>query len=393
MKKVFYWSTLIFTFTIPISSFLSTKFLVIVCIISLFTGFPLKKSILTSLRKSWDILAFLLILVIGLLNTQDMATGVKVLETSSGLLAMLILFNRIDDANDKLIHDVMISFIASLLIASLLSLVNAVINFSSSGNLDVFFYYELVSPIQSHPTYLAYYLIAAITYIIYLSYYNLRNIRSFVWIPIVFFFFLILMLTGGKTAYISLLMTFSFFILKYILEEGTREKRIVFYVVVILLVSLFGVSSISYFNIEFSQQNDYWERSQLWKSAINANPNPIWGAGTGDYKAVLNEYYLSHSMLHFAKDSYNSHNQFIQAYFSNGLIGLATLLILIGRPIYLSVRSQNTLGILLMFPFIIYGVTEVFLGRYQGVVFFALLNQIVIYQQYSARLLFAQKTV
>ena len=51
---------------------------------------------------------------------------------------------------------------------------------------------------------------------------------------------------------------------------------------------------------------------------------------------------------------------------------------MVGRPLYLAVKNKNILAILCMFPFLIYGMTEVFLGRYQGVVFFALLHQVFI---------------
>jgi len=130
-----------------------------------------------------------------------------------------------------------------------------------------------------------------------------------------------------------------------------------------------------------SNQNDYWERMALWKSAIAANTNSLFGVGTGDYNLVLNEYYRGHEMNHFAEENFNSHNQFIQMYFSNGLVGLFSLLLVLGRPLYVSVKQRNLLGILLYFPFLMYGVTEVFLGRYQGVVFLALVHQILVSQR------------
>ncbi|MCX8492174.1 MAG: O-antigen ligase family protein, partial [Cyclobacteriaceae bacterium] len=134
-------------------------------------------------------------------------------------------------------------------------------------------------------------------------------------------------------------------------------------------------------NSEFrslSNQNDYWERIDLWQSAIHANTNPLIGVGTGDYNLVLNEYYRTHAMAQFADGNLNSHDQFIQLYFSNGILGLLGFLIILARPLYLSVRAQKLLGILLYFPFLIYGITEVFLGRYQGVVFLSFVHQILI---------------
>ncbi|MBK7649495.1 MAG: O-antigen ligase family protein [Flammeovirgaceae bacterium] len=130
------------------------------------------------------------------------------------------------------------------------------------------------------------------------------------------------------------------------------------------------------FNPNNQLMNDSWDRFDLWDAAINASTNPFWGEGTGDYKLVLNQYYTTHQMSHFANESLNSHNQFIQIYFSNGIIGLLAIVILLGSPIYRSFKMGNPLGILIFFPFLIYGMTEVFMGRYQGVVFFAFLSQV-----------------
>ena len=197
-----------------------------------------------------------------------------------------------------------------------------------------------------------------------------------------------LILTGGQTTFISMLLIFSFFIIKYILGEKSPNQATVFFLIVTLTVFMFSTIVVFQNNDEFlqlSNQNDYWERMTLWESALKANDNPLFGVGTGDYILVLNEYYRSHDLVKYANDNVNSHNQFIQIYFSNGLIGLFSLFILLARPLYLSVKTQNPLGILIFFPFIIYGITEVFLGRYQGVVFFSFLHQAFIsYCYYSS---------
>ena len=110
----------------------------------------------------------------------------------------------------------------------------------------------------------------------------------------------------------------------------------------------------------------------------------IFGVGTGDYRSVLNEYYLTHDLSQFAKENYNAHNQFIETLFSVGIIGLLALMVMMARPLYVCVKSQNALGFLTFFPFFIYGMTEVFLGRYQGVIFFAMLHQVFLaYYHYN----------
>ncbi|MFN9898805.1 MAG: hypothetical protein ACK55Z_08445, partial [bacterium] len=63
---------------------------------------------------------------------------------------------------------------------------------------------------------------------------------------------------------------------------------------------------------------------------------------------------------------------------SNGMIGLIAFLLMMVRPLYLATGAKDLLGLLLLYPFVLYGITEVFLGRYQGVVFFGFVHQILI---------------
>jgi O-antigen ligase len=345
-----------------------------------------KVSIKVLLNQSWDLLLFFLILTIGLIYSTDFKLGLRQLETSLSFLGVpVVVYNLRGFSKDRMART-FYAFAFGAFVAGLICLIDASVSFFQTGDYQLFFYSQLTRAIDSHPTYFAYYLIFIITYGLYVLYYELS--KKFVgWmVAALIFFFTLLLLTGGQTAFISLILVFSFFISKYALEnKGIRESLTVT-LVLLLLFCMVGVmmafrSNEIFFSI--GSQNDYWERMALWKSAIAANTNPLFGVGTGDYNLVLNEYYREHDMNHFAKVNFNSHNQFIQLYFSNGLVGLFGLLLLLGRPLYVSVTQRNLLGILLYFPFLIYGVTEVFLGRYQGVVFLALVHQILVSQQPS----------
>ena len=181
----------------------------------------------------------------------------------------------------------------------------------------------------------------------------------------------------GQTVFVSILFVFSFFILKFFTEEKSLGKKIVTSLIVLMLCCMFLITVLEKGNRALIL-NDSWERAVLWESAVAAVSNPLLGVGTGDYKVALNDYYLVHNLTQFASESYNSHNQFIQILFSNGVLGVLAFSFMLGRPLYMAMKSRNILTILCVFPFLIYGMTEVFLGRYQGVVFFALLHQIFI---------------
>ncbi|MCA6430984.1 MAG: O-antigen ligase family protein [Cytophagales bacterium] len=342
-----------------------------------------KVSIKVLLNQSWDLLLFFLILTIGLIYSTDFKLGLRQLETSLSFIGVPVVVYGLGGFSKERMNSAFYAFALGALVAGLICIINAAVSFTKTGDYQVFFYNQFTQPVDSHPTYFAYYLIFIITFGLYFLYYDLPKQFFGSAVAALLFFFVLLLLTGGQTAFISLLLTFAFFISKYSLEEKTRRESLVVTLIATMLVSMVVVTIFFRNNEQFfstGSQNDYWERMALWKSAIAANTSPLFGVGTGDYNLVLNEYYRGHQMNHFAEENFNSHNQLIQMYFSNGLVGLFSLLLVLGRPLYVSVTQRNLLGILLYFPFLMYGVNEVFLGRYQGVVFLALVHQILVSQ-------------
>jgi len=372
IEKGIYRLLLGIVFMIPISSFISVRFIFLTLLLALI-NFRLKNL----LRATWDLAIYLVVLIVGLFYSISIDVGLNVLETSFSFIAIPIIVLSIKAMTEKRMNWIFYSFILGLAVASLICLVSAFLSFDQSGDIDSFFFYELTNVLNLHPTYFAYYLIFAITFALYLLYYQKSPIDPGLVTLVIVFFFIMLILTGGTTSFISLLFVFSFFILKFFLDKNTKAQRLAFALVSTMMILMFTLNSMDR-NDRQAISNDSWDRFELWKSAISANPSVLFGVGTGDYKGVLNEFYLTHGMEKFANQNLNSHNQFIQIYFSNGLLGLVIVLIMLGRPLYLSFRSNNSFGILIFFPFLIYGVTEVFLGRFQGVVFFVFLHQVFI---------------
>lgn len=376
-----YWIIYVIVFTIPLSQYFSVKVLLISFVLIILSGLT-KIAFSNLLASSWDILFYLVVLILGLLYTSDLSQGLRVLETNFSFLALPIIVSSLQ-LGSKQLNNTWIGFIFGTSTASAVCLSFGLVSFFQDRKFSHFLYYNLTDPIGFQPTYFAYYLSFGICFLLYSLYSKQLTISKNAIIAGIIFLFLTLMLTASRTAYIGLLFVLSFFILKYFFDETGKSNRGIalfsaFLLVVMLLVNYFNLNG----SLTGTESTDYWERFALWKAALQANPNPLLGVGTGDYKTVLNQYYQSQGMELFANDSYNSHNQFIQIYFSNGILGSLVLCILICRPLYLSFKVQNPLGILIIFPFIIYGVTEVFLGRFQGVVFFVFCHQLVVNQYY-----------
>lgn len=387
MKRlnIFWFAILFLVFTIPISQYVSARVILVVSVLSFFVNKDgVKRDFLEYLKNSWDLILYQLTLLIGLIYSENIELGIKVLESNLSFLAIPIIFSRVVNIGEDKIHSIFRSFILGLCLVCFICLINAVNEYFDQNNIQAFFFYNLTDIVGFQPTYFAYYLIFSITYLLYRFYFQLPNSNSLIVTLGILFFFFMLMLTGGQTAFIGLLLVFSFFILKFLTDNKDKEAKIGTGLVVIMLLSMFLAMLVDKGERGISL-NDAWDRLVLWEAAVKATSNPLLGVGTGDYKIVLNEYYVSHNLDGFATESYNSHNQFIQLLFTNGLFGILSLLIMIGRPLYLSVTNRNFLGILLLFPFLVYGITEVFLGRYQGIVFFTLVHQLCVLQSISTK--------
>jgi O-antigen ligase len=393
LKKMLRWVFLMFVFSIPISQFLSVRLLVATLTLLLFSGAKLnsnKKVFLSNL----NVVFYLGVLIFGLFYSQDIKTGLSALETCFGLVAIPLIFSMgIHFLKINLKKTVEI-FLMGLAVACLICLGKSVVSYFQTGLINSFFFYQFTNILDFQPTYFAYYLCFAITALLYFVHYEKIKIPILVSIVLALFFFAILMLTAGRTAYISMLFVFAFFILKFLFEDThSLNTSLTFGVSSLLLICML---LINYFDINTgfgaaAENNDYWERITLWQSAIKANQNLWFGVGTGDYRTVLNDYFMSHGLSDYAKSSFNAHNQFIQSFLSNGLVGLFSLLLLLGHPLYLSVKHQNVLGILTFFSFFIYGMTEVFLNRYQGLIFFAFLHQTFVFYYYGKTHLYEEK--
>lgn len=385
LRKTYHWSVLLFVFSFPISSYLSVRIQIIALALALILR-AVHGSRRNFLHRHWDLGIYLLVLIMGLLYTEDIKTGLGVLETTFSFLGVPLILSSFDDFGLADLMDILYSFVLGLLCACAICLVHAFASYIDTANPNVFFFYELTGIIDSHPTYLAYYLIFGITFCLYLLSLQSGARHPYVVSVIILFFFSMLILTGGQTAFVSVLLVFSFFILQFILEKKTKTRTLIVLLVVAMIGVMFIYSSMG--NKQQEQLNDSWDRMAVWQSALKANSNILLGVGTGDDKLILNEYFRTHGMEDYAKINFNSHNQLVQILLTNGVIGLLALLILIARPLYLAFKQDDSFGVLVFFPFIIYGMTEVFLGRYQGVVFFAVLHQLFVsyYSQLKSRL-------
>jgi len=135
----------------------------------------------------------------------------------------------------------------------------------------------------------------------------------------------------------------------------------------------------------YSQQgvvtNNVGSRLEAWKAALISIPErPLLGWGHGEYGAHLDGLIEAGQVKPFVATLANTHNQFIELWLHQGTLGLVAFLALLIASFWyfaqrlrhddITVRVLACCGASLPVAFAAFGLTQVILGRNNGVMFF-----------------------
>jgi len=231
---------------------------------------------------------------------------------------------------------VLLSFVAGTVTSAIIMLVFAYYRFDGA-NSNVFYYTELS---LFHPSYMAMYFIFSILIIIRIMDKSLKRLNHRIMGYLIILFLLILISLLQSKAGILSMIVISFY---YMVFAFIRSKPLM------LRISFFALAvSIS---LVFVQKNSRLEtmanavekisdngrtsgstgiRFSMWKVTIHEIPKYwMFGVGCGDIKDVLFKKYEEEGLTEAIEGNYNVHNQYLETFFGQGIIGISLLLILL----------------------------------------------------------------
>jgi O-antigen ligase len=390
----FYYSLILLAFVLPFNSIA-----IQLSIIMLSLGWLLEGNFAQKLHKlkSGSLLlfvGFIFTYIAALSFSQDIQKGIFELEKKISLLLLPLILgtseNKLTQDNTRKIYW---SFVAGCLATSLYFLSNAAIQYLKTGNENAFFYFDLTSPFLNHAIYYSVYLSFAVLFIINeLFREKTKKIYSLYLIILSLFFLTMLVLLSSRTVIFSSFVVIAILFFSNILKRRKLTKEIVF----IGLLITFGIlasSRLDFVKTRFSSltnsnltsnpdgenANGLTVRVATWKCSVQLiKENWLLGLGTGNVQDQINECNKNrnHWIGYF---DYNAHNQFLQTWLTTGIPGLFFLSMLIIKLFALALRQRNKF--LLSTSFIIFMVflTESFLERQEGIVFFALFSSIFLF--------------
>jgi O-antigen ligase len=351
------------------------------------------------------ILLYYLVHVAGLLYSHNFKTGLFDLEVKLSVLVFPLMLAFSEKSVPDKYNDVLLGFVIGNVVSSFVCLLIALIKSIAAGSIyyyvvnelgifrECLFFYKALSSFH-HPTYSAMYLTFSIVILFYLLKYKVYNfskkINFILYSLIVFFSVMIFLLSSKSGIIISFIALFGM-----ISIEILRFKKYIptfFWLLTIIVCFTFAIKYNSRFSsLTTKQKNEKLQntestevRYQILEASISiVKRNLIFGVGTGDIKDSLLDNYKKRNISWAFSNKFNVHNQFIETFVGQGIIGFILLLLLFSLPLISGIQKSN---FILLFFIIVTGLnflTESMLNTQAGVVFFAFFYSVLNFKSYA----------
>lgn len=201
--------------------------------------------------------------------------------------------------------------------------------------------------------------------------------------------------SGSRGGWLALAPVFVLFCVAFLNRQNWRQATIATALAATVLGGAFVVPEDSYVRIRYDeavQETDNYltkenvetsigGRLEAWRGAAIAIPQkPLLGWSHSDYAAQLRYMVQTKQLRPYVLELVNTHNNYLQVWLFQGIVGLAALLALYIVPFWFfcrrlrardsTVRVLAVCGASLLLAFFTYGLTHVILGRNNGMIFF-----------------------
>jgi len=358
--------------------------------------------------------SFLLIFLtecLGLLYNHDMKAGLKKVESSAGLIAIPFMLITGRQFFSSRYISIMKIYCILLLISTLICIGYASYQYQLTNNIEVFFYHELLRPINHHAVYFSVFLNIGIVYLISngfkTTFIHNRKTSVITSILITWFFCFVLLLASKLMIVATILIIIVLLAGKLIRQKNKALLLTLTVASMILMMVLLTIDNpikkrfTDIFTgnaILFREQtfttNTYFNGLQfrllIWKfgtEIIREKNAIVFGVSPGDAQMLLNEKYRQANMYLGdvqRKDkgylNYNFHNQFIQSLVESGLTGLLLLAVNVSILFYLILNRYQRESVTVMLLIFLFFLTESVLERQYGIFLFTFFPLFQLYR-------------
>ena len=353
-------------------------------------------------------LLFILLLT-GMVYTTNSSYGWALIERHYSLLFLPFIASSFTLLCKKQQAWILKSFVIITTLSGIYFLSYAIFDYFESGSVYIegksghhvynkFMHHRLTEPLGMHAVYFALYLSFSFIYLLNNFILSFRSYSTLVKVTYFFLFaFYALMIILLKSALFALALPLAIVILLFLHFRRrifSKSKYIIGAFSLVAILGAFSFYGLQSKILNFSTDLDLTEqhpgplkiRLGIWYSSWETiKDNWLLGAGTGDgYDRLIAKY---HELDFYIgkKDQFNAHNMYLQYWINNGVFALALYIIILLSFIFYFYKKKNYVGILLIFLFASFSMTEATMLRQAGIVFFVLFSSLLYFKSNQFR--------
>ncbi|GAA0714306.1 hypothetical protein GCM10009430_07290 [Aquimarina litoralis] len=361
---------------------------------------------LTNIPKKHLIInvAFYVLLIITILYSFDTKQGSKAIVRQLSLfLFPFIIFYFLDLSKKQIIQLAKVFVFANVI--SSLYLIIYVINYYGIDNIDgVLSFYsglDFRSAIETdsykewHPAYIGAFIMASILILIHGIYSTTSKKVKLSNVGLIVFFISMLLLLNSRTAFYSLIIITP---IQLLLETKSLKNKIVMFLVYLVCIGVLGYFVVNEYSLyyrlllQIEKAYDWLITGEILEVAVDPRyyiyqcnyelflEKPWLGYGIGDIQYNLNNCYLDNEYFKLYNNEFNSHSNYFFLLLSGGILILGSFLFLIIHNIRHSIRNKDYLFFSFLILFLLVGISESFLVRLNGILFFSIFNSVLYYR-------------
>jgi len=292
------------------------------------------------------------------------------------------------------------NFVASLVLTFVVLFVIAVYRNYLDPWTDIWFnqwyyhYDNLTEPIDIQPLYLSLFVSLGLVVVLlnHLGSLKVDVIPKRLRLVILSIFCVFLVMLGVRS---TLLITIFLIVLIFVRNKFVTKKKNLM-IVGFITISLIGMSILSpvtsgrfkgLFKPQYSFSNYSLDRLIIWSVALNhikSKPMKyVFGNGTGTSENVMHKLYKEQRINWDFEKKTNTHNQFLEFTLDTGYFGAAILILYLVILFSRFYSSQNRIGELFVVLMLLAMISENYLNRQKGVVFFSLFLSLLAFEKDS----------
>jgi len=377
------------------------------CIVFLIVSFIKTKKVNFSLPRVLFLPMLLYVLmIISLIWTIESKETIKGLQKEILFLLIPLAFCGLPKINKNDINKVFKWYSFAMVSFAIFYFLNAIVKFTDSGNIDVFFYHELVT-LELNAIYVA--VFASLGMFFFLAMKEKSNIDRAGFVILVVFIFL---LSSKNIIIVDLVMMIIYYF--FFSDVSVRRKRILLATIFTVFVSsvIFIKPVRDRFMIEFEtifvdgslkktteenqgpiynislkqawsqdkfQQNDFFPGTafrfyqiRIFKEMLQQENIFFTGFGLDASQNKIKEKVKEHN-LYAGYGEFNFHNEYVQIFSELGIFGFLIVVSMLFVTIRKGILNKDFIHIAFSVTMIVLFLTESFLSRQRGIIFFIIL--------------------